>query len=84
MVNAERRGADVRWVYSPAMDTYHLMGPWRAPDGRLDPREDRQYAHIVVAPGMVHYACINPNEPPAKFYNLDEAKAYLVAMVRLT
>lgn len=73
-----------RWDYNPGMGAHFLMGPWRAPDGRLDHREERHYAHIVVAPGMVHWACINPNEQPAKFYNLDEAKAYLIAMVRLT
>ena len=74
----------LRWEYSPGTDSYYLMGPWRAPDGRLDPREERQYAHIVVAAGGVHWACINNNDPPTKFFDLEEAKAYTIAMARLT
>lgn len=72
-----------RWSYSPAMDVYYLMGPWVAPDGRLDPREERQYAHIVVAPGRVHWACLDPDAMPTKFFNLEEAKAFVLASVAL-
>ncbi len=71
-----------RWSYSPAMDVYYLMGPWVAPDGRRDPREERQYAHIVVAPGQVHWACRDTDEP-VKFFSLNEAKAFLLASVVL-
>lgn len=73
----------MKWVYSPSVDVHYLMGPWRAPDGRLDHREERQYAHIVVAPGRVHWAC-RDNDEPVKFFSLEEAKAYLIAIVRLT
>lgn len=92
MVYCQRRGADVslqwkvsfRWSYNPVLQSDFLMGPWRAPDGRLDPKQDRQHAHITRAAGGVYWACIDPNEEPKKFYNLEEAKAYLIAMVRLT
>lgn len=72
-----------RWSYSPTMDVYYLMGPWVAPDGRLDPREERQYAHIVVAPGRVHWACLNEVDEPTLFYDLAEAKAFVLASVVL-
>jgi hypothetical protein len=73
-----------RWDYNPGMGTHFLMGSWKAPDGRLDHRQTRQYAHVLDTSGGVYWACLNPNEQPVKFYNLDEAKAYIVAMVRLT
>ena len=72
MVYCQCRGADVKWVYSPSVDVYYLMG------------EGKQYAHIVVAAGLVHWACLSSTDPPTKFYNLDEAKAYTIAMVRLS
>ena len=83
MVYAERRGADVTWDYNPGMGTHFLMGPWKAPDGRLDHRQTRQYAHVLDTSGSVYWAC-HDNDKPTKFYNLDEAKAYLIAMVRLS
>jgi hypothetical protein len=86
MVDAERRGADVTymWDYNPGMGTHFLMGPWKAPDGRLDFKDRRQYAHIVSASGGVYWVCINPNDKPTRFFDLEEAKAYTIAMVRLT
>lgn len=60
------------WVYSPSVDVYYLMG------------KGKQYAHIVVAAGLVHWVCLSSTDPPIKFYNLDEAKAYTIAMVRLS
>ena len=71
------------WDYNPGMGTYFLMGPWRAPDGRPDRLERRQYAHIVSASGTVFWACLNPNDHPIKFFDLEEAKAFLLASVVL-
>ena len=71
------------WSYNPGMGTYFLMGPWVAPDGRVDHKEQRQYAHILAPGGMVYWACLNPNEKPTKFFNLEEAKAYVLALVAL-
>lgn len=71
------------WDYNPGMGTYFLMGPWVAPDGRLDRRERRQYAHILDAAGGVYLACINTNDRPIRFFNLEEAKAFVVASVAL-
>ena len=72
-----------KWDYNPGMGTHFLMGPWKAPDGRLDHRQTRQYAHVIDASGSVYWAC-HDNVEPVKFFNVDEAKAYLIAMVRLT
>ena len=71
------------WDYNPGMGTYFLMGPWRAFDGKSDRVERRQYAHIVSAAGMVYWACINTNEQPTKFFDLEEAKAFVLALVAL-
>lgn len=73
----------MRWEYHPSQDVYFLMGPWRAPDGRLDHNSERQYAHIKVGAGMTFWACLPPEEP-VRFGNLDEAKAYLLTIVRLS
>jgi hypothetical protein len=73
----------VKWVYSPSVDVHYLMGPWVAPDGRVDHKSERQYAHIVVGAGLTHWACHRESKP-VRFGNLDEAKAYLLALVRLT
>lgn len=72
-----------RWDYNPGMGTYFLMGPWVAPDGRLDHKEHRQYAHILDAAGGVYWACLDPNDMPTKFFDLDEAKAFVLASVAL-
>ena len=72
-----------RWDYNPGMGTYFLMGPWVAPDGRLDHKEHRQYAHILDAAGGVYWACLDPNDMPTKFFDLDEAKAFVLASVVL-
>jgi len=71
------------WAYNPGMGTHFLMGPWVAPDGRIDHKEQRQYAHILDPGGMVYWACLNPNEKPTKFFDLEEAKAFLLASVVL-
>ena len=71
------------WDYNPGMGTHFLMGPWKAPDGRLDRRERRQYAHIIDAAGHVYWACLDPNERPTKFSDLGEAKAFVLASVAL-
>ena len=71
------------WDYNPGMGTYFLMGPWVAPDGRPDHRERRQYAHILDAAGGVYLACINTNDRPIRFFNLEEAKAFVLASVAL-
>lgn len=71
------------WNYNPGMGTHFLMGPWVAPDGRVDPKEQRQYGHILDPGGMVYWACLNPNETPEKFFDLEEAKAFLLASVVL-
>ena len=73
----------MKWDYNPGMGTHFLMGPWKAPDGRLDHRQTRQYAHVLDTSGGVYWACHDIVEP-VKFYNLDEAKAYTLAMVRLS
>ena len=71
------------WDYNPGVGTYFLMGPWVAPDGRLDRRERRQYAHIIDTAGHIYYACIHANERPIKFFDLEEAKAFVIASVAL-
>jgi hypothetical protein len=73
-----------KWVYHPSIDSHFLMGPWTASLGGVDYNAERQYAHITVGAGGVHWACLNSTDPPVKFFNVDEAKAYLIAMVRLT
>jgi hypothetical protein len=73
-----------KWDYNPGMGTYFLMGPWVAPDGRLDHRETRQYAHVLDAAGGVYWACVDNNEAPTKFYDLDEAKAFVIASIALS
>lgn len=70
------------WDYNPGMGTYFLMGPWVAPDGRLDHRQTRQYAHVLDASGGVYWACCD-NDKPTKFFDLDEAKAFVIASVAL-
>lgn len=71
------------WDYNPGMGTYFLNGPWVAPDGRPDHRERRQYAHIISAAGGVYWTCIDPNDEPEKFFDLEEAKAFVLASVAL-
>lgn len=71
-----------RWDYNPGMDVYYLMGPWHAPDGRSS-RAFHQYAHIVSAAGGVYWTCIDPNAEPEKFFDLEEAKAFVLASVAL-
>ena len=71
------------WDYNPGMGTHFLMGPWVAPDGRLDRKERRQHAHILDTAGGVYWACINTNERPIKFFDLGEAKAFVLASVAL-
>jgi hypothetical protein len=83
MVYCQCRGADVRWAYHPSVDVHFLMGPWVAPDGRIDYKSERQHAHIKVGAGLTYWACYRDTEP-IRFGNLQEAKAYLLALVRLT
>ena len=73
------------WDYHPGMDTYFLMGPWVAPDGRKDMKYkyDREYAHIRTAAGGVYWAYSDSMEP-IKFFDLEEAKAFVLASVALS
>ena len=71
------------WDYNPGMGTHFLMGPWVAFDGRLDRKERRQHAYILDTAGGVYWACINTNEQPIKFFDLGEAKAFVLASVAL-
>jgi hypothetical protein len=72
-----------RWDYHPTLDVYFLMGPWKAPDGRLDHEETRQYGHIKVGAGHTYWACHNIEEP-VRFDNLHDAMSYLTAIVSLS
>ena len=71
------------WDYNPGMDTHFLIGPWHAPDGR-SARAFHQYAHILSASGGVYWACINTTELSTKFFDLEEAKAFVLASVALS
>ena len=72
-----------RWDYSPTLDSWVLVGPWTAPDNR-SARAFHQYAHILSASGGVYWACINTNELSTKFFDLEEAKAFVLASVALS
>ena len=73
----------MRWSYHPSTDVHFLTGPWVAPDGRIDHKSERQYAHVKVGAGLTYWACYRDTEP-IRFGNLEEAKAYLNAIVRLS
>jgi hypothetical protein len=72
-----------RWDYHPTLDTYVLYGPWVSPAGRKDPRESAVFGRVNRAAGGVYWACPGA-EKPVRFGDLNEAKAYTLAVVRLS
>jgi hypothetical protein len=73
-----------KWDYSPTLDSWVLIGPWTAPDNR-SARAFHQYGRVNRAAGGVCWAVHGSGDKmPVKFYDADEAKAYVLALVRLS
>ena len=66
-----------RWDFHPLLDTHVLTG-------QPTTNSDRTvWGRVNVAAGRTYWACPGA-EKPVRFGDLNEAKAYTIAVVRLT
>jgi len=65
------------FAFNPTLDSYILMGP------PTTNRDETVYGRINRAAGGVCWACYKADKP-IRFTDIDKAKAYMIAIARLS